>query len=236
MADVLPHSATGLAVKGGVTSSLARGHVAHRSRGRIRLRFGSADRKSLPHIATALRGMPNVTRVEVHPATGSVIVHHRPDDSRFLERTTDLVENAGLFALTGGDDPAQGATRLTAVEKDAAYLADHSKAGKLILQATEHLNRAAKNSTGGWVDLRVLLPAAVGVSALVFAGVETSPLWVPLVLFSLQSFNSLHQPNKQHALPPGQQRLAEQQTPGVDAIVKPPAKQAPARARAARQS
>ncbi len=236
MADVRPHSAIGLAVKRGAASSLAHGHVAHRSRGRVRLRFNSADRTNLPHIATALRGMPNVTRVEVHPATGSVIVHHRPDDPKFLERTTDLVENAGLFALTGGDDPARGATRLTAVEKDAAYLADHSKAGKLILQATEHLNRAAKNSTGGWVDLRVLLPAAVGVSALVFAGVETSPLWVPLVLFSLQSFNSLHQPNKQQALPPGQERFVERQSPAVDAMVKSPAKPAPARARAVRQS
>lgn len=172
-----------------------RGRVAHTTRGRVRLQFRGGTPGELQQIESAVRTLPEVREVEVRPATSSVIVKHTAEHERFAEALADLVTHSSLFYLEAADDPSQARAQFTDVEHDAAYLVDHSRAGKAIMRYAEHVNRAVKTATDGWLDLRVLVPAAMGVAALMFVEVESAPLWVPLALFSFQSFNTLHQPH-----------------------------------------
>jgi len=172
-----------------------RGKVAHSTKGRVRLRFRGATPAELQGIEAHVRKLPHVHSVEVHPSTGSVIAHHGPGRGEFASALADLGRHSALFYLDTVEDPTESSGQLTDVEHDVSYLADHSKSGKAILRYAEHLNRAVKKATDGWVDLRVLLPATAGVCALVFVEIESSPLWLPLALFSFQSFNNLHEPH-----------------------------------------
>lgn len=184
------HSATGSLP--GV--SAARGRLAHSTRGRLRLQFSRVERPKLEAISARLREMKDVNGVEVRPASGSLIIKHAPHASDFIPLLRDFVTETGLFLFETSEDPRAGVQHLTAVERDAYYLVEHSRLGEQILRYTEHLNRAVKQLTEGWIDLRVLLPASIGVCALIVVNVETSPMWLPLALFSYSSFSNLHQP------------------------------------------
>lgn len=171
------------------------GRIAHSTHGRVRLQFRGATPATLQHIESRLRALPHVQAVEVRPRTGSIVVHHSVKHTMMANDLVDLAKSSGLFLLETEADPAAASAHLTDVEHDAAYLVDHSRSGKAIVRYSEHLNRGIKRATNGWVDLRVLLPATAGFCALLFVEVEAAPLWLPLALFSFQSFNNLHQPH-----------------------------------------
>ena len=173
----------------------ARGRIAHSTHGRVRLQFRGAKPATLQQIEGRLRALPHVQAVEVRPKTGSIVVRHSVKHTMIASDLADLAKDSGLFFLETESDPAVASAHLTDVEHDAAYLVDHSKSGKAIVRYSEHLNRVIKTATNGWVDLRVLLPATAGFCALLFVEVEAAPLWLPLALFSFQSFNNLHQPH-----------------------------------------
>lgn len=201
--DQVPAAAT---IAGPPFVSLARGRVAHSTRGRVRLQFPKMDRTKLQAISTRLREMDHVNDVEIREASGSVVIQHAPNAPDFVPYLKDFVAETGLFLFEVPEDPEAGVQHFTAVERDAHYLIEHSRLGEQILRYTEHLNRAVKQLTEGWIDLRVLLPASVGVLALIVVNVESSPMWLPLALFSYQSFSNLHQPSAasataQRALP-----------------------------------
>jgi len=181
----------------GTHANLLHGHIAHATRGRMRIRLDThhGDKSKFSEVEKGLRNLPGVSGVEVHARTGSVVVHHTSSNPEFLEHIRKWIADTGLMVLRGSDDPIIAAKQLTAVERDTDYLLDHSKSGQMLVRYSEHFNRAVKHSTQGWIDLRILVPASVGICALIFAGVETAPLWVPLTLFSLQSFSNLHQPH-----------------------------------------
>lgn len=186
---------------------LPHGRVVHTTRGRVRLQFSKENRHLLQSISARLGDMAQVMNVELRPATGSLIIKHTADAPDFVPSLQEFVQNAGLFLLQAEYNPTQSAGRLTAVERDAHYLVEHSRLGESVLRYTEHLNRGVKQLTEGWIDLRVLLPLTVGVIALLVVNVESAPMWLPLALFSYQSFSNLHQPSPavqvapQNALP-----------------------------------
>lgn len=185
------------------------GHIAHATRGRARFRVHArGDQRKLGQVADGLRTLPGVSNVELRTATGSLVIHHTSSNPEFLDHVRHWAADTGLLILAGLDDPMLAAKQATAVERDVDYLLDHSKTGKLLLRYAEHLNRVVKHSTDGWVDLRVLVPASAAACAVIFASVETAPLWVPLTLFSLQSFSGLHQPRSV---------LAKVQSPAAEA-------------------
>ena len=170
------------------------GRVAHCTRGRVRLHFRGASREELQQIEAHLSTLPHVNAVEVRPGSASVIAHHEVGHD-LVSTLGDLSRRSALFYLELAEDSAQASAQLTDVEHDVTYLADHSKTGKAIIRYAEHLNRGLKQATGGWMDLRVLVPATAGLCALVFIEIESAPLWLPLALFSFQSFNNLHEPH-----------------------------------------
>lgn len=186
--------------------------VAHSTHGRVRLKFAGQSTASLQAVGERLRGMNHVRGVEVNPRTGSIIVNHTAKHALMATQLADLGRDSGLFFLEAMEDPAQASAHLTDVEHDAAYLVDHSKTGKVIVRYAEHLNRVVKTATNGWLDLRIMLPATAGFCALLFVEIESAPLWVPLALFSFQSFNNLHQPHPTNAAAAREQMTLESGT------------------------
>lgn len=160
----------------------------------MRLKFSKQDAPLLEHFSKHLRAMDHVSDVQVRPDTSSLIIQHDPEAADFVALLQDFVREGTLFFLEGEADAKSGVAHLTAVERDAHYLVEHSRLGESMIRYAEHLNRAVKELTDGWIDLRILLPATAAVCALLVIQVDSSPMWVPLALFAYQAFVNLHQP------------------------------------------
>jgi hypothetical protein len=76
--------------------------VAHHTKGRLRLNIPGLkqNRAMLEQVRAAVAGLPEVSRVEYNPLTGSVIAHHRdPDTARFITRIAEVGRDRELFDL-----------------------------------------------------------------------------------------------------------------------------------------
>jgi hypothetical protein len=73
--------------------------VTHLTSGRLRLKIPSArgDRDYLAEIGRKLSGIAGVNRIEINPATGSILILY---DSLGLEGLSDFALEQGLFELT----------------------------------------------------------------------------------------------------------------------------------------
>jgi cation transport ATPase len=170
-------------------------HVAHHTKGRIRLRLPNAkrDHAALEKVKRALAPMPGVQSVDVNPTTGSVVIQYDPakhDD--FHEALSGHAEEQNLFTLAPPrlsevDEIAE------TIQKEAEFLAARSETAKSIVDFFTGLNREVKNATNNSVDLQVLLPLGLAVySFFAIEGELATPLWVTLGIFSFNSFVSLH--------------------------------------------
>jgi Heavy metal associated domain 2 len=168
--------------------------VAHVTRGRVRfkVRGARAQQQALQSAQHRIKSFTGVHDVEIRPETGSIVVHHT-DEPEFLRDLLKLVADSRIILLEIPFDPNSSSQSMPVTERDPQELAGESKAAKAVLSYSEKLNGIVKQATGGWMDLPVLLPTIAGVCALLFIEVETAPLWVPLALFSVDSFSNLPQ-------------------------------------------
>lgn len=92
----------------------------HSIPGRSRLRIDArrGDSVFFASIATGLAAIGGVTRVDVRPLTGSVVIHHGPP----LARIGIAAEEARLFSMTKPVDAAASATALAIDAKMVAAL------------------------------------------------------------------------------------------------------------------
>jgi cation transport ATPase len=156
--------------------------VVHHLPGRIRMKIpaGRRNRRVLEQVATFIRGLDGVHQVEANPITGSVVVHYNPEHQEQLQSYLP----AGF---------GEGAEMIEAIEREAEFLSHHSQAAATLVESASALDKTVRRSTGGLLDLKVLLPALLAVWAFVEVGIETStPLWVSLGIFSFNSFVVLH--------------------------------------------
>ncbi len=170
--------------------------VVHQIPGRVRVRLPRAERN--PRLLHELRGfiesLGGVRQVEINPVTGSILVHYQPESQ---DQIHSLLRQADMFEsppeLTDADELA------ATIEKEAEFLAAHSELALGVVQACKALNREVRTATDNAVDLKVLLPAGLAVWAFLKHGVEAStPLWVTLAIFSVNSFIALHRPTTVH--------------------------------------
>lgn len=170
-------------------------HVSHHIPGRMRVKLPRAKGQHLvlQDIRQLIAPMPGVQRVEINPATGSVLVYYEP--GRHEEFHTQLAEHAmqaDLFALKGPelsevDDVAEK------IEAEAEFLAAHSEMARRMIDLVKQIDGRIKLATNNNVDLKVLLPLGLAVYAFVEAGTEAvTPLWVTLGIFSFNAFVALH--------------------------------------------
>lgn len=172
-----------------------RARVAHRARGRMRLKIHGlrGNASGLERLKQSIAPMDGVRGVETNAATGSVVVHYDPMlHSKFHDRLAEQGSSTGAFHLElpkiGG-----GGELILNIEEEAAFLSDHSDTARKIVELFSGLDRAVKRATDNAVDLKVLLPLGLAVYSALEIGVEVStPLWATLGIFSFNSFLALH--------------------------------------------
>lgn len=172
-----------------------RAHIAHSTRGRVRLKIPDAKKKpsQLERIRNSLESMEGVESAEANTLTGSILLLHDPAlDGTFRELLRTFASEAGLFSLQEFEPPWMDI--LTAdVEKEAEFLATRSKTAARIVHQTRKANLIVKKASDNMVDLNTLVPlsfATFSIAAMRNARRGT-PFWITLGLFAFNSFLSL---------------------------------------------
>lgn len=160
---------------------------------RVKLPRMKGKTAALDRIKESISKMPGVTGVDTNSTTGSVLVNYDASGFKAFQGTlADHAEQNDLFSfkppeLTEVDDIADK------IEGEAEFLAEHSQLARSLLNICKQLNDEVRRSTHNTVDLKVLVPLGLAVSA--FAGQDASmatPLWVTLGMFAFNAFVSLH--------------------------------------------
>jgi hypothetical protein len=173
-----------------------RAEVAHHTRGRVRLKVPLArdNPALLQQIKDAFANVPGIESIEIKPTSGSVVLFYDPEHHEDVP---------GFFrALRApSEEPPQKrrppSNRLSEVaqtiEDEAAFLAEHSSLARSLVQYAKQLDRELKRATGNNLDLKILVP--IGLAAVTFLEIgaaAATPMWVTLVIFSLNHFVELH--------------------------------------------
>ena len=154
--------------------------LVHHHPGRLRVRAAVLrdDAELAGRVSHALEAMPGIARVTHNARTGSVLVEYEPG----LAEPTAIAERIAATAnLLSPFDPR-------------AAKPVFKPAGALI-EGTRELNAIAEELTGGRVDLRSIVPAALaGAAAYSFAYGKGPrlPRWDNLLYWSYSVFASLH--------------------------------------------
>ena len=172
------------------------GRVVSHAPGRMRVRLHPEyrDPTALKQIEQELGGRSGVASVSTDPRTGSVLVHYE-DTSVSKDDVLDMLLDAGIVALDllGAEEAAED----LAEEGAGRGVADHSAGAVGILDAVTDLDYRISRLTGGRLDLKLLVPAGLGLLALRQVmmnglGLGTVPGYV-LLWYTFDSFYKLHQ-------------------------------------------
>jgi len=160
---------------------------------RVKLPDMKGNHRALAKIKQSVSEMPGVTCVDTNAITGSVLVHYDPSAfEQFQDSLAGHAEENALFSfkppeLTEADEVADK------IEAEAEFLAEHSELARSLLNVCKQLNDEVKKATHNMVDLRVLVP--LGLAIYTFTRQDpmmSTPLWVTLGIFSVNSFVALH--------------------------------------------
>jgi hypothetical protein len=183
-----------------------RAEIAHATRGRVRIKVPPA--KSNPELLHQIRarfeGHPGIEAIDVKQSTGSVIIYYDPEHHEDIPSLFASLDKAGATptahmaplsaAAPGHHGPANKlAEEINAIEEEAEFLAEHSHFARSIVEYVKGLDRQIKRSTNNNIDLKILAP--VGLAAFTFLEIgaaAATPMWVTLVIFSLNHFVELH--------------------------------------------
>jgi hypothetical protein len=137
--------------------------------------------------------IPGIRSVTTKPETGSVIIHYDPNREVEFHRHFDRVsdQHLAMAPMARPDDKIDKFA--DEIEAEAEYLAAHSKIAATTVAFCKQFDRELKLATGNNVDLKIVL--GVGLAAYTFleiGAVAATPMWVTLVLFSLNHFVELH--------------------------------------------
>jgi hypothetical protein len=161
--------------------------LRHAIPGRIRLRIPAIKREPglSREVERQLAALPVIRRVEVNPVTASVLVLYDPADSAAIAQLGrliipgldfDAMPGPGEFAGMAGDDSGSPAAAVAALGRE--------------------WNQRVESATGGRLDLRFLVPAALvigGLVRLVAAKRVPSPAWYDFLWFAFGTYFTLNQ-------------------------------------------
>jgi hypothetical protein len=170
-----------------------RASIVHHVPGRLRIRVTGAQNEAdfFEAVQQVIRGLSGVKSVRVNPAASSIVVGYSAADTVFHLR---LLQNSGVRSwldLGEGDeirwalgDSAPAAGR---------YMGKHSRLAETIVSTAEDLDAGLRTASGGYLDLKVLLPLGVGVaSSLHKSRHRGTPMWMTLGTFAFNAFVALH--------------------------------------------
>jgi hypothetical protein len=175
-----------------------RAHVAHHTKGRIRIRVPSAkgNPAALEEISRTLSPVPGVSEVIVNEAIGTITVHYDP--RRHVDFHQHLSSGAGahqeILHLPAPAAPVSEVDEaMEMLEKEAEFLSSHSHSAKVLFEALRKFDAGLKKATDNNVDLKVLAPLGLAVYAFLELGFEAAtPVWLTLGVFSFNHFVTLH--------------------------------------------
>jgi hypothetical protein len=173
-------------------------HVAHHSRGRLRLRVPSAkgDPTALEEIRKSLCNVAGVKDVQINPTIGSVTIQYDPRHHADFEQHLASEESQQNVVVVRPEPKLEDLEEIDdLLVNEMEFLAQHSHSAKAISNWFQAFDRGIKVATNNAVDLKVLVPFGLAVVAFTELGITAStPLWVTLGLFSFNHFVDMHTP------------------------------------------
>jgi hypothetical protein len=144
----------------------------------------------LNQIKETFSKVPGIERIEAKPVSGSIVVYYDTDHHPALPTVFQPPEPAAK-----PHRPPKGhLDEMTqTIEEEAEFLAEHSEFARTIVNWCKELDRQIKRASGNNLDLKIMVP--LGLAAVTFLEVgaaAATPMWVTLVIFSLNHFVELH--------------------------------------------
>jgi Heavy metal associated domain 2 len=187
-----------------VTSGI---QIVHYLPGRVRVKLprlkGNASLAG--EVERTLAALQSVSHVEISTTTGSVLVLYEPRllASLDLEAVGSLMELAHTLGLTFEDGDmdllqhwAHGAANGTDTRAEAP-----TALGNHITAFFDNVNAGVTRITGGWGELRTLVPltlAFLGFRSLLLTANPPFPTWYDYLWFAFSTFVILHEPRATH--------------------------------------
>jgi len=175
-----------------------RAHIAHHTKGRLRIRVPSAkgDPAALEQIRNALSPVRGVHEVIVNQAIGTITVHYDPDahvDFHSHLSNTEGSHHEHLHIPPPPPPVSEVDEAMEMLNKEAEFLSSHSHSAKVLFDMLRKFDAGLKKATDNNVDLKVLAPLGLAVYAFLELGFEAAtPVWLTLGVFSFNHFVTLH--------------------------------------------
>ena len=171
--------------------------IAHQVPGRIRMTIpaGKGNPELLEQIKQTFSIIPGIERVAINPTTGSVVLHY--DEDRHDEFHGDFQQHLSVVHKPPSNEIDEIARKF---EEEAEFLAEHSHAARAVVDFFKDLDRRVKAATGNIIDLKIVLAIGIiGFTVLEVGASAATPVWVTLVIFSLNHFIEMHPPGARTA-------------------------------------
>jgi hypothetical protein len=176
-------------------------HVAHQVPGRVRMKVASAkgNPELLKQIGETFGTIPGIERVSVNPATGSVVLHYDTDrHDEFHGGLERHYQSAGIQCCSPPNTEIDVLANKIADEAD--FLAQNSHSARAIVDLFKKCDREIKLASGNMVDLKIVLAIGIiGVTVLEVGATTATPIWLTLMIFSVNHAIEMHQPHRQAA-------------------------------------
>ncbi len=181
-------------------------HLVHATYGRVRLRVPAARGNAglLGEIRAAFDGHVGVDKVEVKPAAHSVVIYYDAEhhaDIGALFASLGTTKAPARLPKMNGSHPhhemhhapkTELDEKLSKFEEEAEFLAEHSHVARTIVDTVKGLDRQIKRVTNNNLDLKILAPVGLaGFTFLEIGAAAATPMWVTLMIFSLNHFVEL---------------------------------------------
>jgi hypothetical protein len=166
--------------------------VEHQIRGRIRLKIpaGKRNPELLAQIKETFAVIPGIEHITVNPMTGSLVLHY--DEDRHDAFHGDLAQHLPPAHRPPANEFDEMARKF---EEEAEFLAEHSQTARAVVDFFKEVDNQIKLSTGNLVDLKIVMAAGIiGITILGVGPNAATPVWVTLVVFSLNHFIEMHPP------------------------------------------
>ena len=177
--------------------------LAHSTHGRVRLRVPHAkgDETLLREVADTFKTIPGVESVAINAITGCIVLAYDPDRHDafhgHLSLHPDLEPARRRPPKTEIDEVAE------AIETEAEFLAEHSKAVRALVDWTKTLDLEMRRASGNNVDLKlVFVGGVIAATVLEIGATAATPVWMTLALFGMNHYVELHQRNIAQARAP----------------------------------
>ncbi|MDQ6748423.1 MAG: hypothetical protein M3010_10020 [Candidatus Dormibacteraeota bacterium] len=166
-------------------------HLEHHVKGRARLRVPQPRTpEEVAAIGRHIRAIDRLHKVEVNPSTGSLLLHMDPTDP--VDLLLEDIVRVGYLVQRATSSRA----RKRAKARPRAPRVPHSQGSLQVRDVLAVMNKKVHDATDGKADLRLIVPAALGVLAIRQVLKDARSLsqapWYVLVYYAFDSFYKMN--------------------------------------------